>query len=438
VAALLLAAVSARPDAGSWNDVSRLATVEALVEHHTFAVDDTLLGAGTKDKLLIQGRFYSDKPPTLQMFLAAGYQVWRWCGGPTPRENLHLFCRVMALLCGVPAYVATVLCTHRLGWLLGLPRAWRWWFTASLALATVALPYARNVNGHLPQLAATAALFVQLAWLSPGNPTGAPVPTRGRLFLVGTFAGLAYTMDLGVGPVLLVCLAPLLLYRCRRWDLLAGAVLGALPWVALHHAVNYAIAGTWRPAGSVMEYLNWPGSAFDEQNATGTWKHDLPGFLVYTTGLWFGARGFLSHNLVLFLAPPALVLVLRDRTSPWRPEVLFGAAFAAGNTLLFGALSNNFSGWNVTVRWFLPLLVPGYATVALAARLRPRVRELFLLLSFWGGLLAVSMWRVGPYADYGAVPWVWEVQAAAAVSVLGWAGVRFLLARTPPPGSRGP
>src|SRR5436309_2084542 len=81
-----VALFSARPYAGSWNDSSRLAAVESLVDHHTFAIDhsifvqvptpaslDTptpyppddpcLMKQGTCDKLFINGHFYSDKPP---------------------------------------------------------------------------------------------------------------------------------------------------------------------------------------------------------------------------------------------------------------------------------------------------------------------------------------------------------------------------------------
>ncbi|HEV3446587.1 MAG TPA: hypothetical protein VG099_18225, partial [Gemmataceae bacterium] len=38
-AAMALALISARPFAGGWNDGSRLATVECLVDYHTLAID---------------------------------------------------------------------------------------------------------------------------------------------------------------------------------------------------------------------------------------------------------------------------------------------------------------------------------------------------------------------------------------------------------------
>ena len=85
--AVAIALVSARDYAGGWNDGSRLATVECLVDHHTLAIDKSIFVdvpridpqsdrpfpyplddpaafiGGTKDKVLVAGRYYSHKPP---------------------------------------------------------------------------------------------------------------------------------------------------------------------------------------------------------------------------------------------------------------------------------------------------------------------------------------------------------------------------------------
>ena len=42
VVATLAAGFSARPYAGGWNDGSRLATAECLVDQHTLAIDDSI------------------------------------------------------------------------------------------------------------------------------------------------------------------------------------------------------------------------------------------------------------------------------------------------------------------------------------------------------------------------------------------------------------
>ena len=59
----------------SWNEFSRLAAVEALVERGTWVIDDTALGQSTGDKVLLNGHYYSDKPPVMTFVAAGVYAV---------------------------------------------------------------------------------------------------------------------------------------------------------------------------------------------------------------------------------------------------------------------------------------------------------------------------------------------------------------------------
>src|SRR5207247_914318 len=141
------------------------------------------------------------------------------------------------------------------------------------------------------------------------------------------------TIDLGAGPVLLICLLPLIAYRTRRPIAVAIVFLSALPWLYLHHAINYAIAGTFKPANAVPEYLQYPGSGFDASNMTGLWNHKSAGhFLVYAVDLLVGRQGFLSHNMPLILVFPAIWIFVRQRVAQL-PEALF-ACFWCGGTWL--------------------------------------------------------------------------------------------------------
>jgi hypothetical protein len=416
VAAVVIAAASARPCPGSWNDSSRLATVEALVDHHTLAIDDTLFGRGTADKLSVAGRFYSHRPPVPALLLAGIYQCFQWTTGLTALRRPGAFCYRLTLASSGLAYVVAVCCVYRLGGLLRLSRGVRLLLTASLGLATLALPYASQVNDHVVLLAVAAALTLTLAATAQRERV-----TFWSLFGVGTHAGLGYTLDLGSGPVLLLCTLALVLYRGRRrvGVALPAFLLGALPWLALHHAVNYAVAGTWVPAAAVPQLFRWPGSPFTAADLTGGWKHaDLPALLGYAKALLLGPRGFLVHNLPLLLTVPAVPLLLWRRVREW-PELLWGTAWAAGTWLLYAACSNNFAGWCCSIRWFVPLLAPGYFTLALLLRERPRFLGDLCVLSGWGVVLAGFAWWHGPWAIPG-VPLLWPFRAAFAC----WAGYR--------------
>jgi hypothetical protein len=441
LAAGLIAAASALPYAGSWNDGSRLAAVEALVDYHTFAIDhsifvnpprltdanvplpyppdEPLLEHGTYDKLFINGHFYSDKPAVISLLMAGVYEVWQWCGGPSARERPDLFCLLMTLATSGLAYVVAVGCTFRLGRGAGLSLSWSLALAGSLALATLALPYTRHVNNHIMLLAVAAALFVGLQQLAQAARTG--LVSWPLLVLLGTLAGLAYNLDLGTGPMLLVCLTALLTFRCRRRIPLAIFGLAALPWLVTHHVINYALGGTFTPMNAVPAYSLWPGCPFSAQNLTGGWNHTPGHFLVYLVSLLLGKRGFLVHDLPLLLAVPGLAVLLwaalaRGSRRIGRPaelvELVFAGCWAAGTWLLYGALSNNSSGACCSIRWFVPLLAPGYFALAILVREYPACRRGFVVLGLWGAVMGAVMWWCGPWTQH-LVPGHWFLVTAA-------------------------
>ena len=436
IGASVVAAVSARPWVGSWNDGSRLATVESLVDRHTFAIDDSIFSRPsdtppeastdahpaprlvTQDKLLIGGRYYSDKPPVPALLMAGFYQLWRWGGGTTARERPDRFCYWSTLASSGLAYVVAVACVFLIGQSLLMSLAGRLALTASFAFATLALPYARHVNAHVVLLGIAAALFLQLV----RQGRGAPTLTR-RLVGLGTLAGLGYSVDLAAGPLLLVATLALVAYRCRRPGALVVCALAALPWVGLHHALNYAIGGTIAPANTVPEYLLWPGSPFTRATMTGVWPHDgVRHFLGYALALLFGPRGFLDHNLPLWLALIGAVMLTRQRPGEM-PEVVGGAAWCIATWLAYGLASTNYSGECASIRWFVPLLVPGYLVLAVVLRERPDLWPYLLILSGWGTVLAARMWWNGPWVrSLGGL--FWPVQLAALASCVAWYAFR--------------
>jgi hypothetical protein len=434
VAATVVAGVSALPYAGSWQDGSRLAMIEALVDQRTFAIDDSifvrvpdypdgrgpypagdpiLCRFGTLDKLYINGHFYSDRP--VPAVVAAGlYQVWEWCGGDTARQRPDRFCRMMTLGTSGLAYVAAVWCIYRLGGVVGLSLGLRLGLCASFGLATVALPYVRHVNTHIVLLAVAAAVLLGVERLREPSAAG-----RCSLLLagLGTLAGFGYTLDLGSGPILLAGLAVLVAYRCPRGGPLAVFALAVMPWLIAHHWISYVIGGTLlKPINAVPEYSTWPGCPFTRDSLTGTWKHRADHLVVYLAALLGGKRGFLGHNLPLFLTLGGMVLLLRRRPAQW-PELLFALAWCAGTWLLYGTMSNNYSGVACSVRWFVPLLAPGYYVIALVLREWPTYRWDFAVLTAWGLVLAAIMWVHGPWIR-SMVPFFWQIQALALASWL--------------------
>ncbi|HVX14522.1 MAG TPA: hypothetical protein VHC22_25265 [Pirellulales bacterium] len=463
VAASLIAAAGARDYAGGWNDGSRLATVESLVDRHTLAIDDSIFvrspatadapnpyapgnellrTKGTQDKLFIGGRYYSDKSPLPAFWLAAWYELFQSTTGLTAHGHPRLFCYLMTLASAGIAYVVTVWSIWRLALRQELPLAICLLLAGSSALATVALPYTRHVNNHIMLLAVVSLLMLVLDRMVPqtarvkepcDSEDGESLPissSHGRLLgaaMAGGLAAIGYTLDLGLGPVLLVCTTLLVVFRRRSILAIGCFALAAVPWLAAHHGLNYATGGTFGPANAVPEYVSWPGSPFSSQNMTGGWAHrNIGHFFLYTAALLFGKHGFLNYNLPLFLVALARLTHLVRRRPNRLPELIFAAAFAGGAWLLYAAMSNNYSGPCCSIRWFVPFVAPAYYVLAVLLRERPELARPLTFLTASGAVLSAVLWWRGPWE--GTVPLVlWPLNAAA---LLAWPWIK---ARVRPP-----
>ncbi len=445
-AAFAVAMIGARPVASSWNDGSRLASVEALVERGSFCIDgtvfldptdacargvppydpaDPLLTRGTLDKLLIDGRYYSDKPPLVSVPLACAYRVLMLAGAPPPADRPDVFAWAVCVLLSGTGYAVAVGCLWTLGKRAGLAPGWRFAWLAAFALATVLPCYTRSANNHIAQLGAVAAACVLLCRVADARASGRTA--WAALAALGFVAGFAYNLDFGVGPPLVGAVLAAVALRTRRlWPVVVCGV-GAVPCILTGHAINYAIGGDWlRPLNMHPEYLAWPGNPFDTTMTGILRPRPVPQFL-YTLDLLFGKKGFLTHNPPLLLALTAGALVLHRRARN-RLEVLALVAWCAVGWLMYGVLSKNHAGMCVSIRWFVPFLAPGFWLLAKVLAERPEFRRDFVALALWGGVLSASAFLVGPWWGHN-VPLYWWVFGG---SLLTWLVVRSLAPRAKP------
>jgi hypothetical protein len=427
--AVAVACLSTWPYVVGPNDGSRMATVECLVDQHTLVIEDSWFEPYC-DKLLINGRYYSDKPPVPAILMAGEYQVLQWVFGLRlgDKDQHVLLMYLLTLGSSGAAYVAAVWCVYRTAGVLGLSTIWRIVLTVVFGQATVALVYVRHVNGHIVGLGLAAAIFLQLAELSRRTSDAIPV---GRFIFIGLLGGLFYAVEQPTGGLLLLGSTAVAGWRRPGWGGKAAAVgwaaLGALPWLALHHAVVYAYAGTIDMPNNHAEFFDYPGTEFSRTTLTGRWNHrDFGAFLEYAALMLFGERGFVTTDPTLWLAIPGGVLVwLKARAE--RPEVLLACAWPVSVWLLYGALSINYSGACCTIRWFVPLLAAAYYLLALLLRDYPLFRTDFIIFGVGGAALAWFFWCGGPWYEFPpqkqldgvAAPLFWTVQGAFAAALVG-------------------
>ena len=437
--ALLLAVVGAQPFAGGWNDGSRLAAVESLLERGTLVIDDSifcrpgssaarghspyppsqpaLVANGTQDKLFIAGHFHSDKPPVISCVMAGLYGAGRGLGLPRPSQRPDVFCRVLTWLTSCLAFAVSLACLHRLGRLVGLTGWAHSVWLGSFALSTFALAYTRHVNNHILQLAVASGWCLLAALEARDGGRGANWP---RLVGLGALLGLGYNLDLGSGPLFFAMGLGLVVWRTWRLVPVLVVLAAAAPWLIACHGLNVAIGGTLGPLNAVPAFFDWPGCPFGTQNMTGVWRHGPIKLVVYSLSLLVGKHGLLNHNLPLLLALPAALAVLPHR-SPHRPELLAGLGWCVAAWLMYATLSNNYGGACCSVRWFVPFLAPAFYLLAVYLKQQPQRWLDLLVLGAWGAVLGPIMWMVGPWT-LRMVPLVWPLAGGAVVS---WAALAW-------------
>ena len=241
---LVVAAIGARPYAGSWNDGSRLAAAESLVDRGTWTIDDSVFvqpsaratGApppypasdrllttrGTLDRLLIDGRFVSDKTPISNLILAAEYWLVQRTTGLVVRDRADRVIYLLTLFSAGVSFVAATAVMFVLAYRKTRTEGIAAGLALTFAFATCAAAYSRHVNAHIMLLAVLTMLMWQFDRAVHQRGDGGSAWTA---LTSGTLAGLAYRSRLGAGSVDAPCdvralrldrAGPPVAGRCRR------------------------------------------------------------------------------------------------------------------------------------------------------------------------------------------------------------------------------
>jgi hypothetical protein len=240
-----------RPNA---NATSRALSVVSLVEQGS--LDITAHQSQTRDKALIDGRYYSDKAPLPTLIVAPFYALLH-SAGVVPAVGTR-FDRARAVfvlggfLCGALPLAALVTLTFvsllRLDPRSKIPRT----LLASLPFyGSFLFVYAAVFYAHL-----VAALLLLLSWIAIRAPGGA-TPSLRRDAAAGGLVGLAVLAEYPAAVVLPAWIAHLLRFRAERLRSVGAFVFGGLPFLALLLLYNALLTGS--PFHFAYEFEPEPG-----------------------------------------------------------------------------------------------------------------------------------------------------------------------------------
>ena len=354
------------PRAISDDEQARLATIEALVEHHTLAINSTEFR--TTRCLIVQtgDRWYSDQSPVMSVLLSGPYWVMHRCG--LSFENDPVMTEYLLTLFGVTlpvAFAAGLL--YRMGRIFELRRPVR----AGLALAVVLgsgwISYATVLSAGA---AAAALVIMATAALVQATLSRTRVAAFLWVAMAGLCAALAVTYDL-TAIVFLFFL--LVVIGAVRWSAQARTAasglyaLGAAAPLLLYVGLNVPITGDVRPGflhpelcPAVVDLPTKPdvrARLLEEDDDPPTvWRS-----INRATGRFFsaflGSHGLLTHFPVLLLGLAGVSMVMH-RHWPATTKVLAASTVIAGLVIVIGftALQPSLKDAMFGNRWFLVFL----------------------------------------------------------------------------------
>ena len=331
---------------------SRLATVYALVHDGTWRIDRPAdlppnpFEPQCVDKVMVNGRLVSSKPPLLSLLMTGEYVVLRAVAGLNldHKNDLRPILNFMVLtLCQASFAIGMAFCAAAVSLFIRNPlRA-----AVPLVLLAFASPlpgYAQQLNNHTPAAAALmAALYFALAL-----GTGKRPPAAWRFVAFGFCSGLVFGFDLPV--VVFAAVAGLLLAWQFPRQTLLWAPVGALLPLLLH------CGGLWMATGGILP-VQMRGATYLYESSY--WRNPLgidalnePRAL-YLFHITFGRFG-------LFLLFPALLAAvwgmgetLRRGPSQLRIPVGLTACAFLVLTAYYVKSTNNYGGASYGFRWYI-------------------------------------------------------------------------------------
>jgi len=320
---------------------SRYATVEALVNWHTYEIDKTRY-VNTIDKVKIGDHFYSSKSPLLPTVTAGVYWVWRAVTGDdirTEEHNVVLLCNTVMV--GLPHLLLLIFFLRFLLLFLRRPEAILVG-VAGMSFAYIGMGYAIELNNHTP---AAAAAFVAF-YYAYRIRNDIDVKTRHWLF-AGFSAGLLPGLDL---PSLFIATTIgiyLLTYDPKKTlTLFVGA---AVPPLLAHFIVTYIATDSIFPIYLRKELYQYEGSYWVKPR--GIDALDEPKYI-------YGFHMILGHHGLFTITPPfvfsaiALYRMIRERQRGFLEAVALGGV-SLFLVVFYMFTTNNYGGSCVGFRWLI-------------------------------------------------------------------------------------
>jgi hypothetical protein len=376
---------------------SRLATVYSLANYGTWRIDRPLdqepirFERETIDKVMVDGRLISSKPPVLPLVMTAEYlflnKVLGWSLDNERDTDWIVRTMSMSLIGG--SYIMALL-LYVMILQLFVPDAFtRLILVFCLAFCTQLWGYSTHINNHVP----AAGMVLAAVYIALGVGTGKVAPGRWRFLLFGFFGGLVPTIDMPgtifvfLGGLYLLAKHP---GRTLTWVSIGAALPLGVHCIAMLAATGSVLPVQMRPEAYLYEASYWRSpqgiDALNEPKG------------IYLFNMLFGRCGIFSLYPILFIGMAATLRAFVLSDTRYRGHIIMGAVGFIILTIYYVFKTDNYGGEAYGFRWSIVampiLLLMGSRTLlTLRARWKWMFISVLIGVSFYSGFeCAKSPW----------------------------------------------
>jgi len=328
-----------------WNDASRMAQIESIVEHGTLFIDDSSFYPRTLDKYFYRGHFYSDKPVILSFITSPFYFLLYKMGISFRTHSALVYYLLTLIMMGIPSAMAMAYLNYFLVVYLKASKLWGWLITLVVGSGTLVWPYSIVYNNHIVSGYLVFAAFITILINKEKLGNGSPIASS---LLLSAAASMDITF-FGLFPFVFIYF----FRKSPRQATLFG--LGYIPFALIYLTSNQILSGSFLPPAMNKNLWEYPGSIFNETNLSGLAFHEsITGFFVYSAN--FIAR-------IMFFSPILFFFVLAFQKSlllsnfPYRTEYCFFLVFSFFYIFVYILSTTNFGGEAFGIRWFSSLVL---------------------------------------------------------------------------------
>lgn len=387
---ILIIAIFTKFYVSSWNDASRMATIESLVEEKTFVIDNSTFN-WTGDKVFINSHFYSDKPPMLSLIGAGVYLPLHSLGIELADGKNFAYYIITILTMGV-GWLLCLLCFYLALGFTKIKEKYKILLTLSLAIGTLFFTWSTVFNNHS---IAASLLFIGFYFMLKAKQLK---NKKINLFWSGFFFSLAGTIDLPTS----IFFVGFLLYVIFEKELRKNVIFFCIPLlltVLPALIINFMIAGDFMPIQLHQEFFEYPGSPWQGGGGLSGITLNKGFFLVkYAFNSLIGNHGFFLYNPLLFLSIFFISLEIIQKRKFWKEaSIIAGASIII--IIYYLLTTTNYGGFSYSIRWFVPLIpLLFFFTFPFFEKMSKKKRTIFIILLSVSIIIAL-IGIINPWSD---------------------------------------